>query len=83
MLSRLDAGSVQIFSRNGLSWTSRFPGLAASLAKLKVKQAWLDGEVVALDAEGRSNFSKLKDGLGDEGKADANYYLFDVLYLDG
>lgn len=83
MLARIDAGKVEIISRNGLSWTTRFPGLAASLAKLKVKQAWLDGEVVALDSEGRSNFSKLKEGLGDEGKADVHYYLFDVLYLDG
>lgn len=83
MVVRIDDGAVKIFSRNGLPWEKKLPTVAASLAKLAVKQAWLDGEIVALDDNGRSNFSKLKDILGGEGKSEIYFFLFDVMYLDG
>lgn len=83
MLARIDAGKVTIFSRNGLDWTHKLPHLAASLAQLPVKQAWVDGEVVSLDEDGHSSFAALKNALSDKASGGLFYYLFDIPYLDG
>jgi bifunctional non-homologous end joining protein LigD len=45
---------------------------------LPVKEAILDGEVVALDSEGRQNFRDLMGGHGD-----LHYAAFDALWIDG
>jgi bifunctional non-homologous end joining protein LigD len=59
---------------------------------VKAKTAILDGEVVALDAEGRASFSLMQQRTGFRpgghravAKADVAvlYYAFDLLYLDG
>lgn len=83
MVARIDNGEVKIFSRNGLPWERKLPTLTKSLAKLKVKQAWVDGEIVVLDDEGKSNFSKLKDALESENHQDVFFFAFDIMYLDG
>jgi bifunctional non-homologous end joining protein LigD len=83
MLARIDDGQVKIFSRNGLPWERKLPQIADSLSKLNVRQAWLDGEIVVLDDEGRSSFGKLKDALGEGPQSSIFFFLFDILYLDG
>jgi len=83
MLARIDNGEVKIFSRNGNLWTDKVPAIAKSLAQLDVKQAWLDGEIVVLDDEGRSNFSMLKNALGSPDPRNVFFLLFDIMYLDG
>jgi bifunctional non-homologous end joining protein LigD len=47
-------------------------------AELGRAEAILDGEVVALDAEGRQNFRELLAGRGN-----LHYAAFDLLWLDG
>jgi bifunctional non-homologous end joining protein LigD len=42
----IDKGVVQLLTRSGLDWTAKYPATAAALAKLAVKSAYLDGEVV-------------------------------------
>lgn len=83
MMARLADGEVSIYSRNNKSWTDRLPVLAKSLATLPAKQAWLDGEVVALEKTGRSSFSMLKGQLTGETSGALFFYVFDLLYLDG
>ncbi len=83
MVARIDNGKVIIFSRNGLDWTDKLPHLVASLANLPVEQAWVDGEVVSLNAEGHSSFSLLKNALSDKQTGGLFYYLFDLMHLDG
>jgi bifunctional non-homologous end joining protein LigD len=83
MVARIDDGDVKIYSRNGNVWTAKLPTIAKSLSKLNVKQAWVDGEIVVLDDEGKSNFSKLKDALGGADPRNVFFFLFDILYLDG
>jgi bifunctional non-homologous end joining protein LigD len=88
-----DKGKVQLFSRNQNELTGDFPEVADELgARLRARQAIVDGEVVALDDSGRPSFSLMqqRSGLSLEGKrrvADRNipivYYAFDLLYLDG
>ncbi len=46
--------------------------------ELPVKEAILDGEVVALDEEGRQNFRALTSGKGN-----LHYAAFDALWIDG
>src|SRR5688572_10333267 len=45
MLARMD-GEARLFTRSGKEWTGKLPHLAAQLAKLKLKDSWLDGEIV-------------------------------------
>lgn len=89
----LREGKAELASRNQNSMTSEFPEIAKALAQVPVESAIFDGEIVALDEEGRSSFSLMQQrtGMTKLGKArDARdmsvpivYYVFDLLYLDG
>src|SRR5207237_8445628 len=48
---------------------------------VKVKQAVLDGEIVALDDEGRPSFQLLQNRERD--KRPLQYVVFDIVYADG
>jgi bifunctional non-homologous end joining protein LigD len=51
---------VRIFSRSGGDRTHVYPEIAAAAAHLPVERCILDGELVSLDAEGRSSFERLQ-----------------------
>jgi bifunctional non-homologous end joining protein LigD len=51
--------------------------------KLPVKSAWLDGEVVAMRADGITDFSTLQSAFRKKATSQLVYSVFDVLYLDG
>jgi bifunctional non-homologous end joining protein LigD len=53
------------------------------VAALPARQAWLDGEIVVLDARGISTFQALQEAVSGEHAADFDYFVFDLLYLDG
>jgi len=55
-----------------------FEELRDNLAKLNVKNAVIDGEIVCLDSEGRSIFDELLFRRGCP-----VFYAFDLLYLNG
>lgn len=76
----LNGGNVRLLTRNGNDWTERYPAIAARLARLTVDSAVLDGELVALDAEGRSDFGALQAPRAGQPLA---YFAFDLLQLDG
>jgi bifunctional non-homologous end joining protein LigD len=73
---------TRIYTRSGQDWTAKFPRIAEALPELDVRSALLDGEIVALDAEGRSSFARLQQGL-KAGDVPLTYYVFDLLELDG
>ncbi len=79
----IEDGSVRMMTRSGLDWTPKFQALADRLEELGVKSAIIDGEIVALNAAGRSSFTELKNNLSAGKSADLQYYVFDLLYLDG
>lgn len=83
MLARLDGGKPELVSRNGLAWTEKLAEIAAAVAELPADEAWLDGEVVAMEADGRSDFSLLKAALSERRTGSLVFYLFDILHLDG
>jgi bifunctional non-homologous end joining protein LigD len=70
-------GNVAIRSRNELNLAPRFPAVAAALAKLKLPDVVLDGEIVVLDERGAPRFQLLQQG-GRE-----LFVVFDILWLDG
>src|SRR5438552_2204846 len=54
-IAEIDGKGVNLYSRNQRSFNKRFPHIARSLEALG-HEAVLDGEVVALDEEGKSRF---------------------------
>lgn len=81
--ARIKNGEVELITRNGKDWTGKFPGIARSLAGLKVDSAILDGEVVVLDKDGRSDFQALQQLLKNETSAEATYFVFDLPFCNG
>lgn len=72
-----------LYTRSGLDWTHRMPGIADAAGRLPVKSTVIDGEVVVLDSSGRTSFADLQAAF-QEGKLDQlTYFAFDLLHLDG
>ncbi|WP_057391287.1 non-homologous end-joining DNA ligase [Pseudomonas aeruginosa] len=82
LMARLDAG-VTLITKNGYDWTNRMPSLAQELSGLPVRGVWLDGEIVALDVEGRPAFQPLQLAFSQRQTDDLIYFAFDLLYMDG
>src|SRR5690606_33370837 len=83
VLAAEKGGAVRIFTRTGLDWTDRFASIAAALAALDLPAALIDGEVVAMDADGNPDFSALQAALKEGKKARLAYFAFDLLSLGG
>ncbi len=85
LLVTLHFGEVTLQTRNGNDWTSRMPALVGALTRLEVDSAVLDGELVALDERGITDFQRLQNSLGDgDGDGEGHvYYAFDLLHLNG
>lgn len=79
-----DGAKVNLISRNGNELAAQFPDIVAEIKSLPVKNCVIDGEVVALDAEGRSSFQLLQGREMNSGKqAPMYYYVFDLLQAEG
>lgn len=76
-------GKVQLWSRNGLPWNDRLPEIVQAVEGLGLDSVRLDGELIALDAEGRSDFNALQRTLSGEAQAPLVYMLFDLPYIEG
>ena len=85
-------GKVRLVSRNQNDLTAQFPELHNLPDFIKAETAILDGEIAALDGQGRSSFSLIQQrtGIRQGGRRTGSrpdipvqYYVFDLLYLDG
>jgi len=87
-------GRVRLWTRNRQDAARYFPDLAAAPpAWLNAREAIVDGEVVAVDADGNPSFALLQERAGPlRGGAAARagttpapivYYVFDILHHDG
>ena len=83
MLARIQDGEVRLFTRNGHDWTERLPRQAKALRALKLKDSWLDGEMVSLDDDGLPDFQALQNAFESGRSLDIVYYLFDAPFLNG
>jgi ATP-dependent DNA ligase len=73
---------VRLISRNRKSFNDDYPVLLDSVKSLKTKSFTIDGEITALDENGRSSFQLLQ-GYGKAKHTPLVYYTFDLLSLDG
>ena len=83
ILCRIDKGKVTLLTREAQDWTDRFEALVNPAKELGVRQAFLDGEVVALDENGINDFQMLQNSLKHNFSSNLAYYAFDLLYVDG
>ena len=80
-IATVSQSNVVLTSRNGNDLTTRFESVAKEIAKaVKTPDCVLDGEVCALDDEGRSSFSAMQQGKAGTPLV---YYVFDLLELEG
>ncbi|MFN2508673.1 MAG: DNA polymerase ligase N-terminal domain-containing protein, partial [Chthoniobacterales bacterium] len=75
---------VNLISRNGNELASRFSEIAGAIRSLPIEDCVIDGEVVAMDNEGRSSFQLLQGRELPGGKTHpVYYYVFDLLQASG
>jgi bifunctional non-homologous end joining protein LigD len=74
---------VSLLSRNENELAGRFPEIVEAVKTLPVGECVIDGEVVALDEEGRSSFQLLQAREMEGKKSPIYFYVFDLLQLDG
>jgi bifunctional non-homologous end joining protein LigD len=92
-LAFVEDARVRLLSRNQNDLTGAYPELSVIPRCVHARSAILDGEIVALDEQGRSSFSLMQQrtGTGSGGRRlrvsrsdiPILYYVFDLLYLDG
>uniref|UniRef100_UPI003D8B8632 ATP-dependent DNA ligase n=1 Tax=Gordonia sp. B7-2 TaxID=3420932 RepID=UPI003D8B8632 len=83
ILLRYINGELKLTSRSGIDMTRDFPELASVTDDLGLLDVVLDGEVVALDSTGRTNFTLLTSRNNTDEPLTLKLYLFDILYLNG
>ncbi|CDX35689.1 DNA ligase D [Mesorhizobium sp. SOD10] len=84
MQAQIEGSEVRLLTRAGLDWTEKFEGpVTAALAKLKCRDAIIDGEVVVLADSGVSSFPMLQADLSARRADRFIYYVFDLMRLDG
>ncbi|MBI2254848.1 MAG: DNA ligase D [Proteobacteria bacterium] len=74
--------AVRIYTRSGLDWTAKFHDIAEAIQALGLDGALLDGEICAVDDDGRANFSLLQEAIKG-GHVPLAYFVFDLLALKG
>ena len=78
MRAQIDGGQVKSLTRTGLDWSHRYKRTIEALRSLKVKSAYLDGELCALNADGVPVCSRHQEAV-DEGRTD-ECFLPDLLF---
>jgi bifunctional non-homologous end joining protein LigD len=81
-------GKAKLWTRNLKDAETYFPGLLTPPTWIDARQAIVDGEVVAIDDEGRPDFGLLQERISESrasGRAASGlvYQVFDLLYYDG
>jgi len=79
-LAVIRKGAITLRSRNLKDFTAAYPSAVRTLKTLRVDAAILDGELVAVDANGRPSFQALQHHTADHVIV---FYAFDLLHLDG
>src|SRR5260221_904170 len=89
-LARIENGTLTLRSRTGVDIAKRYPELSSLPSALAARQAIIDGEIVALDEQGHSNFERLQERMHVDATSDSLvtrirvvYFAFDLLYCDG
>lgn len=88
----MDDGKLRLVSRNDNDMTALYPEIGDLATYFRGRKLVVDGEVVAVDEQGRPSFSLMQQRTGIRhgrfrapGHVDVPvlYYAFDLIYLDG
>src|SRR6202162_6038436 len=91
-LAYVEGGRVRLMSRSGEDVTPRYPEIHAMGRALGSREVILDGEVVALDDNGRPSFEQIQQRMGLTSESEirrkmksvpVTYMLFDLMWQDG
>ena len=83
ILATIAKGKVALWSRNALRWDEKIPDILQAIASLGLDSARMDGELIATDSQGRSDFNALQKTLSGEAQHPLVYVLFDLPYFEG
>lgn len=83
LMARIERGVPRLMTRGGHDWTGKMPALAATLAALKLKASWLDGEIVVFGPDGLPDFNALQNAFDRAGAAEIVYFVFDIPFFEG
>ena len=78
-LVAVGGGAAKVYTRSGLDWTDKFPGIAEAAAAIDTP-ALIDGEIVAMK-DGKPDFSTLQDAISTGGEM--ILFAFDLLEAGG
>lgn len=76
-LAFVDSGALRLQSSNSIDVTAKYPELSKFTAAVNAQSAIIDGELVALDDQGRPSFSMMQQHL-----TQVAFYAFDVLQIN-
>jgi len=79
-IAECNSDTIRLYSRNGLSFNERYPGIVRELQKMKLN-AVLDGELVLFNEVDRPDFQKLQHYEGNQ-HLPLIYYVFDILSVN-
>src|SRR5690606_33278589 len=80
MIANIQDGDVDLYSRNGINYNSKFSRLVRDLRQIS-HNVILDGEVVVVDKKGIPDFQKLQN-YDENTLGELRYYVFDMLFLN-
>lgn len=81
VIGLVEGNSAMLYSISGQDYTSQFRPVAFALQTLRQGNLILDGEIVALDENGRASFQELQNRRSSQ--RPIVYYVFDVLHHNG
>jgi len=89
-LAQVKNGKTWLWSRSNREMTNEYPEVSDLAGHVRLREAWLDGEIVVLDDAGKSDFQRLQSRFSVQRpsaqllqSAPAVFYVFDILYADG
>ena len=82
VMANIEDGEVNIYSRNGISYNSKFASIKNALEHIP-HNCILDGEVIVVNKEGKNDFQKLQKYDPKTTKGQLQYQVFDLLHLNG
>jgi bifunctional non-homologous end joining protein LigD len=84
VLAWRNGAEVRVTSRGGQDWTGKLADTVAAVGGLPCRSCILDGELITLDASGRSSFGLLQQRFGGaENQRRLRVMIFDLLFLNG
>lgn len=83
IITIINAKKIRLMTRGKQDWTEKFSAIATALKQFPFTNTILDGELVALDKKGLSQFQLLQNVLEYNKKINLYYYIFDIVYCGG